>query len=238
MHYWRRSEDHSKDLTTYIDRGDPRGWRVVLRGTPQPPVRVREAARQCIRRIKRPWTPAGSRLLKVLCLLMLVLGCAVERQEPTGAGATRPATPTLKVSTELSPALQAAVATAAADWQAAGFELAFGPAEGLEANLRAGSCAELAPEGQVAPACAWAKSHILLDLEALEACRWVKRDGLTRCLRLEPADVIRHELGHWLGLGYHLPDGNVMQARYDAAGGYPKVLTELDVEAVGAAHGP
>lgn len=169
-------------------------------------------------------------------LLLCLLGCSEASSPEPRATATQP--PTLRVSVELSPALQAAVGNAAADWQSAGFELAIEPAEGLEANLRPGSCAGLAGEGQVAPACAWPGSHILLDLEVLEACRWVKRDGLTQCLRLEPTDVIRHEIGHWLGLGYHLPDGNVMQAHYDAAGGYPLELTTLDIEATRAALVP
>lgn len=167
----------------------------------------------------------------LLCLLVLwAVGCS-GRAEPVE---TRPEPPTLRVSTDLSPTLQEAVAAAVADWQAAGFELQLESVEGLHANLRPGSCAGLVGEGQVAPACAWPRSHVLLDLEVLEACRWVRVDGLTQCLSLEPTDVIRHELGHWLGLSYHLPDGNVMQAHYDAAGGYPKVLTELDVEAVRA----
>lgn len=171
----------------------------------------------------------------LLALLCCLLGCS---EAPSPESSAPGPTPTLKVSTALSPALQAAVVAAAADWQAAGFELAIEPAEALEANLRPGSCAELADEGQVAPACAWPRSHILLDLKVLEACRWVKRGGLTQCLRLEPTDVIRHELGHWLGLGYHLPDGNVMQAHYDAAGGYPQELTTLDIEATRAALVP
>ena len=171
----------------------------------------------------------------LLYLLMLwALGCSAERHEPSAENQEPPTPPTLRVSTGLSPALQEAVATAVADWQRAGFELQLEAVESPNANLRTGSCAGLVGEGQVAPACAWPRDRILLDLEVLEACRWVKRDGLTQCLRLEPTDVIRHELGHWLGLGYHLPDGNVMQAHYDAAGGYPKVLTELDVDAVRA----
>lgn len=234
MTHWTRAEDHSRDLTTYIERGDPRGWRVIWQGVPQPPVRVREAARQCVRRLKRPWTPAGSRLLKVL-LLLVCLGCS-EAPSPEPGATSIP--PTLRVSTDLSPTLQAAVSQAAADWQRAGFDLRVEPASGLYANLRVGSCAGLAGEGQVAHACAWPRSHILLDLEALEACRWVKRDGVTQCFRVVPTDVIRHEIGHWLGLGYHLPEGNVMQANYDAAGDYPKELTTLDIEATRAALAP
>src|SRR5690606_30429340 len=54
----------------------------------------------------------AARAAQLLCLL-LALGCSEARLEP------HQGPPTLRVSTSLEPAMQAAVSQAAADWQAA-----------------------------------------------------------------------------------------------------------------------
>lgn len=158
-------------------------------------------------------------------------GCAVAEQgaelpmEPAELEQPEPETPRasmLRIDADLPPEYQAAVLEGLGKWAAEGFrvpDVSIVPA--MEANVRFDvDCLEVNP---LAGGCAYPGSHVHFVPEMIE-----QSQGLT------PEFVALHELGHFLGIIEHLPDGNVMQAGVTVPMTPPE-LTSADVAALAAA---
>lgn len=131
----------------------------------------------------------------LLLALLVLAGCS----SPTGT----PAPPELRVSADLPVEYQAAAVRAVELWGAA---VSVSIVPEAEANFTAGDCLEPAAYG-----CAWPHELVLVDLERMAECRWATVDGLTVCAKMPVDFLALHEIGHWLGIEEHAPEGHVMQ---------------------------
>lgn len=144
--------------------------------------------------------------IQTFLALPLLAACAgpVEAPAAEPAHETSPALE-LRVDASMPVEYQSAVVDAASKWSAHGFDAPVSIVETALANVLIGECPEKAA------GCAWPFERVHFVPEQLAACNWTRVDGVTQCAAMPLEFMVAHELGHFLGLDHHLPDGNLMQ---------------------------